>query len=362
MNKDPKISHIQLRGLIISTTIGVGVLSMQSSLAREMGSDGWIAILITGILMIPLLLIYNQIFKLYPGKDFFEIGRSTLGFLFYLVLLVLLCYLVLISSTVARNLGELIKTFLLQNTPVQIIILVFIIATSYIATHEIDTIARASYFIYPIIIIFAVFIVIISLPKADFTNILPVFQTDFTSLIKGVRESLFSFYGLEMVLFAIPFVEEKDKIFKSEAIGVFTVIAIYISLYIMTLSHFSIEQIQNRNYPVVFLVRQLDLPGFFLENLDGIVIALWVLVVFASMAPLYFGAGKILSKMFKTKSHKYFIWGLIPVIYYVSLIPKNYIELVTEMSKYLNIAALLAVFVLPLLMLIVGYIRKKVGK
>jgi len=307
MNKDSKISHIQLRGLIVSTVIGVGVLSMQSSLVNKMGTDGWIAILITGILMIPVLFIYNQIFKLYPDKDFFEIGKATLGFVFNLTLIIFLCYLVLSLAIVARSLGELMKTFLLQTTPLEIIILVFIIATSYIATYEIDTIARASYFIYPIIIIFAVLIVIISLPKADFSNILPVFQTDFTSIAKGVGDSLFSFYGIEIVLFAIPFVEDKNKIFKSGALGIFAVTAIYIAMFIMTLTHFSIEQIKDQNYPVLSLVRQLDLPGFFLENLDGVVIALWVLVVFASMAPLYFATGKILSKIFKTKSHKYFI-------------------------------------------------------
>lgn len=363
MNKDPKISHIQLRGLIVASIIGVGVLSMQNALATAMGTDGWIAIIISGLLMIPVLAIHTQLFKLYPGKDFFEIGKATLGsILFTIFLIIFLVYLIMLMAIVSRNLGELIKIFLLQTTPLEVLIITFILATTYIASYEIDVIARASYFVYPIIILFAVLIVLISLPGADFTNILPVFRTDFPSILKGVEGSFFSFIGLEFIVFGIPFVEEKDKVFKSGLLGLMTVTIIYLILFLMTLTHFSIEQIKSVNYPVLVLVRQLDLPGFFLENLDGIVMALWALVVFASMAPAYFGAGKILSNIFKTKSHKYFILGLVPIIYYVSLIPKNFIELIEDMTRYFNMLSLVIVIVLPSIMLIVGYIRKKVIK
>lgn len=362
MNKDPKISHIQLRGLIVSTIIGVGVLSMQSTLAEEMGPDGWIAILIAGILMIPLFAVYNKIFKLYPDKDFFEIGKTSLGFFFNIIMLVMVAYLVLVLAIVARTLGELIKIFLLQRTPLEAIIIVFIISTSYIATYEIDVIARAGYFIYPVIIIFAVIIVLISLPKANFSNVLPVFQNDIPSTIKGVYSVLFSFTGIEVSLFAIPFVENKSKVFKSGLIGIFIVTIIYFALYIMTLTHFSIEQISHINYPILMLIRQLDLPGFFLENLDGTVLGLWVIVVFGTMAPIYFAAGKVLSKLFRIKRHKYFIWILVPVIYFVSLIPENFIELNVDMARYFNIGATIVVVITPIIILIASSIRKKVKK
>lgn len=363
MNKNFQLSHIQIRGLIVSTVVGVGVLSMQSSLVAEMGTDGWIAIIISGIMVIPLLAVLVQLFKLHPDKDFFDIGKATLGTIgFTIVLLIYLAYLVFSLAIISRILGELVKAFLLQVTPLEFILIIFILATSYIALYEIDIIARLSYFVYPIIIMFAVSIVLISLPKTDFSHILPVFQTDFRSIIKGVKSTEFSFLGFELIIFGIPYVKEKDKIFKSCLIGIGTVTAIYLALFFMTLTHFSLDQIESQTFPILVLVRQLDLPGFFLENIDGLVMALWIMVVFATIAPTYYGAGKILSVIFKTKSHKYFIWGLVPVIYYIGMIPENFIQINGKLSQYYNLVGFISAFIIPTIMLITAYIRKKVQR
>lgn len=360
-NNNSKISNLELRGLIVSNVIGVGVLSLPNSLANALGHDGWIPIIITAILIMGLYLVYCQIFLLNPGKDFFQIGRENLGFFFYVTLIIFMVYLLLLLAIVSRNLGELIKIFLLQTTPIHVIIISFILASTYLASYEIDSIARAGYFIYPIIIVFAVLVVLISLPKADFTHLLPVFQTDLLSIAKGVKECLFSFYGIEIVVFALPFIAEEDhnKVVKSGIYGIATIGMIYIALYIMTLAHFSIDQIKKVNYPILVLVRQLDLPGFFLENLDGPVIALWVLVVFATFVPAYYGLGKIFSKLLKTKKHKYFILALAPIVFLVAMLPENFIQLLTTMQRYFNIVSSVTVILLPIILLIAVYIRKR---
>jgi spore germination protein len=363
MNKDTKISHLHLRGLIVSSVIGVGILSVPNTLADTMGSDGWISIIIAGMLMIPLLLMYNQIFKLYPGMDIFEIGKATLGsFFFTIVMIIGFSYLIVSLAVVIRTLGELIKIFLLQTTPLEFIVITFIIASSYIATYEIDVIARAGYFVYPIIIAFAFIIVLIAIPGANFENILPVFRFSFKDLLKGTGNIFFSFAGMELIFFAIPYVEDKQNIVKSGVLGIMTITIIYTVIFIMSLAHFSLNQLEHQVYPVLMLIRQLDLPGFFLENLDGLIMALWVIVVFSTVAPLYFGAGKVLSKLFKTKSHKYFIWALIPVIYFIAMLPENFIQLLYDLRHVHDILAVISIVLLPLLILIVGSIRKKVER
>ncbi|NLL82302.1 MAG: endospore germination permease [Tissierellia bacterium] len=358
-----KISHIQLRGLIVSTSVGVGVLSLSGQLSETMGNSGWIAIIITWLLIIPLFLIYNKIFQLYPDKDIFQIGREVLGRpIFTLLLLVVLADFILTLAIVCRNLAELVKIFLLQTTPLEILLITFIIVSSYLACSEIDVIARASYFMYPIIILFALIVVLISLPKADFTRVFPLFQTDIGSIIKGVKDGFFSFQGFQVILLAIPLVEKKENTLKSEIIGITTVMLIYLLLYIMALSHFSIGQLSSIVYPILMLIRQLDLPGFFLENLDGLLIAFWVIVVFSTTAPVYYGAGKILASIIGSKKHKYIILILIPIIYLLAIRPQNFIELIVDMGYYHSIVSLMSVIIVPVIILIGGLIRKKVLK
>lgn len=360
---DPKISHIQLRGLIVSIVIGVGVLTMQSNLVRDMGTDGWIAILIGGILSFLMFCIFYNIFKLYPNKDFFEIGNLTVGkAIFKIFKVFFIIYYMILLGLVSRNLGELIKIFLLQTTPLEIIILTFILATTYLSSYEIDKISRASYFIYPIIILFTVMIVITAIPGSEATNVLPIFRTDFEGLYKGIGHVIFSFMGVEIVILAIPYVEQKEKVFKTGIYAISTITLIYLIVFFMVLTNFSQEQIVSQNYPVLVLVRHLDAPGLFLENLDGLVMALWILVIFVTMVPAYFAVGKFSSKLFNTKKHKQFILGAVPIIYLIAMWPENFLPIMNELSNIYFAFALICALIIPLVILIIGLIKKKVVK
>lgn len=360
---DPKISHIQLRGLIVSIVIGVGVLTMQKPLVETMGTDGWIAIIIGGFTSFLSFCIYYNIFKLYPNKDFFEIGRLTVGSLlskFFMVFFII--YYLLLLALVSRTLGELIKIFLLQTTPLEIIILTFILVSTYLASYEIDKISRAGYFVYPIIILFTVMVVFTSLTGSDLTNVLPVFRTDMQEIVAGVGHTVFSFLGIEIVLLAIPFVEQKEKVFKTGIYAIGIITAIYLIMFFMVITNFSQEQVASQNFPILVLIRQLNAPGLFLENLDGLVMGLWILVVFVTMAPGYYAMAKYTSKLFKTKKHKQFVLGAVPIIYLIAMMPENFLQIQQNLTQVYYVFAVVAGGVIPIVILVTALIRKRVSK
>lgn len=363
MNKDPKISNIQLMGMLVSAIIGIGIFKLPNQLVGDFGCCGWLVIIISGLLVFPVLFIYEKIFSMYPNMDYFQIGNETLGkFLSKLYFFIFLAYFITLLGFVSRNLGEMIKSFLLIKTPIEIIILVFILATSYIACYEIDVIGRAGFIVFPIILVFVMAIVLISIPKADFTNLLPIFQFNIKDIPKGINTSFFSFIGFEVSLFAIPYLENRKDSMKFSSLAIVTVILMYVSVYIVTLAQFSIKQVERHTWPVLTLVKIVDLPGYFIENLDGLVMSTWVLVIFATMAPVYFGAGKILSKIFNTKSHKHFILGLVPIIYYTALFPQNHIQLNKKMGLYLNILGVISVVIVPFILLLIGSIKRRINR
>src|SRR5699024_7185212 len=176
---------------------------------------------------------------------------------------------------------------------------------------------------------------------------------------KCISYYFFKFVCFEMLLFALSYAEDNKKTFKSSLLAILIVTISYLGIFFMTLANFSSKQIKSQIYPVLMLAKQVDLPGYFLQNLDGLFMAIWILVVFASMAPTYFAMGKVLSKTFKTKDHKYFIWGLIPVIYFLALIPENVAELFIIQERYLNILGFISIVITPVLVFIVGTIRKR---
>ena len=76
MNKDPKISNIQLLGLLVSSIVGISIFKLPNQLAGDFGPSGWLMIIISGLLIIPMLFMYERLFSMYPGMDFFQIGKE----------------------------------------------------------------------------------------------------------------------------------------------------------------------------------------------------------------------------------------------------------------------------------------------
>lgn len=358
MRESNKISIKQIKALVVSTVVGVGVLRLPNQLAVFLGKDGWIAIIIGGLLIAIGIVIINKLFDLYPNMDFFEIGEEVLGrWIFNIFLILVLAYFIALMSSVARNLGELLKAFLLETTPIEVMIVAFILATSYIARSEIQILGRAAYHIYPIILGFIMLLVLVSLPNIDLTNIIPAFQSNAKQLPKAIEVGFFSYLGFEVLLFSIPFAEDRKHTLKASLTGIGIVIAIYIIVFILCLSQYGIHHLQRQSFPTLSIIKEIDLPGFFIENLDGVAMAVWVLIVFATMGPTYFSAGKILSKLFDTREHGLFILPLLPIVYIVSLIPQNLIEVNKQLGTFINYSGLVSVFLLPMLIYCVGLIR-----
>lgn len=360
MNNELKIANVQLKALIVSTVIGVGVISLPDELARIMGRDGWIPILITGLLFIPIVFMINHIFKMNPGKDYFQIGEETLGkFVFTICKLIFLAYLVVYCSYIVVRLGQFIKAFLLPKTPVEVIIFLFILTSLYISSMEIDIIARGGYVIYPIILIFVGIIFLLAFPAGELSNILPVFQSNFKNIPKGIGDTFFSFTGFEVMLFAIPYLEDRKSALKSGMIALGTITFIYLLLFFTTLTQFHLKQLQAQNFSLLMVTKTINLPGYFLQNVDGIIVSIWILITFSTFAPAFFGTGKILSNIFKTKGHTLFLVFLVPVIYFIALIPKNYIQARQDMLNIYKILSFLSLVFIPFLIFVVGAIRRR---
>lgn len=363
MKKNKQISTKQIRGLVVATTVGIGIVSLPQRLVQIIENDGWIAILLGGLLLIPVIIAINKIFELYPDKDISEITKEVFGETIVNILLVMiLIYLIAAMGFGTRHLGELTKAFLLENTPTEVIIISFILCTSYIARCNIEVIGRATYHIYPLILTYVIVLFILSFKGLDFTNMLPAFQSNIKDMPNAVMTSLYSFTGFEILLFVIPYAEEKEKTLRASLSGFGIVIAIYILLFIISISQFGVYSLKRQTFAVISIVKEIDLPGYFIENLDLFVMAIWVLIVFCTVATQYYISGRVASGLFNTKNHDLFIIPLAPFIYMASIAPKNMFQLEEVLGRFTSYMEIIILIVLPILTYILGYYKIRRGK
>lgn len=360
MQKKNTISNNQIKNLLITTTIGVGILSLPSNIADILANDGWVAILLGGLLIIPFILMIDKLFKIYPNKHIFEIGKEVLGkVIFTLFLIMIVSYIILTLGYSVRVFGEVMKGYLLERTPIKVIIITMLLTAGYVSRSEIEVLGRTATMAYPILLALIIFLVLSSVTQADITNVLPLFNADFTKLPRAILASLFSFAGYEIIMLVYSSSDNSKDTLKYVLRGLFIVIGIYMAIFFTTLSKLGINQLRRRLWPTIAIANEIDLPGYFLENLDGIVIAIWVIVAYTSIGPLLYIGGRALASIFNTKSHDLFILPLIPLIYIISVIPDNIISVYDNLGRILGYFIVFSIMLLPTILFLVALMKKR---
>lgn len=360
MDSKNKISGSQIKALVVTVVVGTGVLSLPSDMAEAMGNGGWLGILLGGLISTIFVILINKVFQMNPNKEFEQVGRDLLGpIIFKVYSIIFLAYFILLLSTVVRDFSEVIKVYLLETTPQEIIIITILLTTSYMARSEIEALARMAVVIYPIVLIIPALLIIVTLPNTDYTNIFPLFKFKFSSLLQGILVGLFSYGGYEFLLLSIPIVENQDETLKYSMRGMITIVLIYLAMFFVTLSQYGIHQLKREIWPSIAIVKEINLPGFFLQNLDGVVVALWIMVVFATLGPALHFSGVVLKEILNSEDHQYLILPLLPIIYIISQYYANLPKFLESMGQLIHYFSIFAIMLMPTLLFILAVIRKR---
>ncbi|HLR36395.1 MAG TPA: endospore germination permease [Tissierellales bacterium] len=360
MKGKSKVSNRQIKALIVSVVIGIGILSLPSDLAEIVENGGWFSIILGGILTIPIIMIFNSLNLMYPGKIYFEFGKEIVPpFIFNIMSFIFLVYLVGILTFSVRIFGAVIKVFLLETTPIGIIIITMLWVTSYLGRSKIVDISRMALIIYPIILVTAVGVVIFSIPGTDFSNIHPLANIKLKPMLRSIPIAFFAYGGYEIGLIAMGNVEKPEESLKYSIYAIVDILIIYLLFFFITLSQFGINELKRQIWPSLVLTREIGFPGLFIENLDGIVMAIWVVVIFGTMGPAFHVSGIILSNLFNTKKHDYFVTALIPIVYIISILPQNLRDVYKYMGKFVNITGVISAVIFPIILFVINKVKNR---
>src|SRR5690625_3228947 len=125
---DEKIGEKELMIAVASIVIGGGILSLPTNLAKDtIGSDGWISLTITGVVFVLFTWVVAKLAARFPNQTFHAyaslIVTKPLAIIFACLYGI---FYLLLSSYVVRNISGITKEYLLDQTPVEVIALVFL--------------------------------------------------------------------------------------------------------------------------------------------------------------------------------------------------------------------------------------------
>lgn len=192
--KQEKISLWQLFTLIVTFEAGSAIVV---NIGGEAKQDAWLAVLIAMVIGMAITWVYDRTLgKESPGDLFLmlegTVGRWVTGGLIVIYTL----YFFYTSSRVLRDFGELIKTAILLETPIEIIDLTMLIVVLYILYMGVEVLARTAEIFAPYMLIFLIMITILIVISGELQvrrNIEPVMGEGVMALVRGVFPAVMTF-------------------------------------------------------------------------------------------------------------------------------------------------------------------------
>lgn len=334
MNKKYNVGNFGLFTSIIVTVIGIGIFSYPRDVVNIVGNDAVLVTIIAGLINIALLLYIIGALKLNNYEDLSTLIDNNFGRIIRkVVLFIFIAYAVTVISFGVRYFTAVVKVYMLEKTPIEFITIVIVLTGGYHLRKGLDNIIGFNEFIFWFMFIPAFLLLIFPLQEADFTNLLPIFTTSPFGFVKAIFTSIYSFSGFELVYILLPHMQKKNNIKKVSIYSMIFIIIFYCAVVILSLAVFTKSDAKVQMASLITLARVIDISGSFIERWYGVALTLYVLFFYTTFVNFYYFAAYSLSNMVSFKDIKLTPVILSPLIYVISLYPKDIIIL----EKFISI-------------------------
>ncbi|WML35236.1 GerAB/ArcD/ProY family transporter [Clostridium sp. OS1-26] len=353
-SKKHNITSKQLMIFIISSEIGFGIVSLPSTLAEKVGHDGWISVLLTGILCTVAVYFIMILLRRYSDKSIFQINILLYGkILGTFINFALFAYLSFTTSVASRTLTELIRVTLLKLTPNIALSAALLLPTIYVCSKGLKVLARLSSLIsfsYIVAIIFYLSV----LKHASLSFIQPVGISGIQKILQGMLITGFSYLGFELSAVVYPHVTDKDKAIKYAVYAnIFTTFFFTLIVFLLTILTGE-EKLGLTTFPLFNIATSIRIPIF--ERADIFFVMLWFPVMGSAVRSYYCSTYHFIRLIFKLDDELFpmILFSIFIVI--LGRIPKG----LTQLSQFTKIVGYLGIGVV--VYLIVSFLFSFVNK
>ena len=331
---------------------------MPRDLAKSVGSsDLWISIIFGAIAVSLVSVIYVFLATRYPGLTFYEMSSKILGkYIGFLVNFVFTIYCLIIAAYILRITAGIIKNYLLDTTPLYIILGTFLLVGVYLIYNGAGDIVRFFQLYFPIMMFMFFVLCLLSIKNVDIQNIRPILQQDFLATVSAAKITFFSYLGMEFLLIFSKLIKKKKakQLLLTMWISIGLTALIYVVFHIISIGILGVEELKEITFPTIEMAKSIEFQGFFFERFELIFLFAWLTTAFTSFTAYMYAMTLGLKNIIKPSPWFLAVSSLL--IFILTLIPKGLSE-VFHYSTHIQIISVTAIVGLPALLLIVSLIR-----
>ncbi|UCZ52367.1 spore germination protein [Bacillus shivajii] len=352
------ISAVELGIVLISTILGISLLIIPRHLIEQIGTpDGWLSIIISGAIMMLLIYIYSNIQKHFPGQtliQFFRNGSwgkwgSKLFSTFIMI------YSVLIMAVVIRLFSETIQFYLLDKTPLEVVVASMLLITSYGVSKRVQGVVHLHLMFFPIITAVLLFVLVANITEVDYRHLLPILGEGVLPVLQGIPATTVPFIGGVPILFIFMAYMKQNEL-KPLVINGLSLMPIFLFTAIVTICYgvLGLEVNNYLTFPTMEIVKEIEIPGGFIERLDPLFLTIWILAIYGTLLSIHLIMILVLEDELKNKGNKFYTPLIIILVFLTAFAPSS----IVEVEKLGGIVGILSV-ILTVTGIFFGYITIK---
>lgn len=286
-----RISSLQGGLVIVSAILPWAVLFVPFLSIEVAKQDAWLSAIPMTLFGLGIALLTLALGRRFPGKTLIGIIYTVLGKpIGFVVGASYVWWFITLGTLTARGFAELINTMILPRTPMIVVLGSIILVTATAVRSGIEVMVRTMQVVIPALLAFLGVLGILSLRDVNAQNLLPVLENGVRAPLQGayVRAGFFGecIVGLMMVL---PFLNRREQ-----APQVLIAPVCFLGLLGLTSSLWYISvlgpEVAGRlAFPAAEIARFISIAAF-LERLEALAVALWMLVNFAKLGVWYYAA------------------------------------------------------------------------
>lgn len=264
MNNNRPITTIQVVIVIVSTIIGIGILSIPRNMS-ETGGSGAPLVSASGIPLAFLGCWFTAaVCRKFPNETLFIFSRRLLGTGLADMFSVLISLFFAFSAGITmRQFGEVCITVVFKKTPIEAVILLMLILAALSIRRNTIKFTYVHVFYLPFILVSVIGIVLVSLKSVDALNLLPITgnHLTFSSFSKGMLTSAALYQGTFVLTLMVPIMKNPHQVLKAGAAALLIIGFVYVMIIIITVGMFGAQETKLLTYPTLETACPISIGG-----------------------------------------------------------------------------------------------------
>jgi spore germination protein (amino acid permease) len=343
MNQKDQISSIHLGLFVLGSQIGLVIITFPATLAERVGHDGWIPILLTGLLAIGATSLIMLLLKRYRDLSIYEINRLLFGkWLGQVFNYLLLAYLLFLAGVSLRLFAEFIRLFHLTRIPPPIITVLIILPTILLTKKGFRAIGRFSYFI-PVVLLAGLILAFKLFGDLRISFLKPVGAAGWPALMKAIPTLVFTFIGLELPVFLYPAVKDRRQAMRWAVTANIVSLLFFELVYVCSVGIFGEVMLKRVVSPIFSLSRYIQVP--IIERADLFFFLLWFPLLESTFRAYFATAYEGTKKLFHLKETNLSLVLFTLALVVLSLIPSD-LNQMFQLNNLVNFSGMAVIFYL----------------